>query len=102
VFLNNKGEEYLMGEEKQTYTPFEAGAKLIYSAVCIDEALADLVKAEVARIKKCLKEDMEKENLVELNKVLRNTISTMILTAEKIEAGITLLNYSKDNSKGEI
>lgn len=73
------------------------GKKLIASAIKIDESLADLLKVETQKIKKLLKTDTSTDTFKNSNLLLRNIIFALLLTDEKIQYGIDLLN--KDDEK---
>jgi hypothetical protein len=72
----------------------QAGIKLILSAVSADEALTELLKAEAAWLKDTVK-NITIDELSKLNIMLRNTITAMVLTSDKIEAGVELIKSGK-------
>ena len=41
--------------DEATLSKRDLALKLIYSAACMDEALAELLKAEISNMKKCMK-----------------------------------------------
>jgi hypothetical protein len=79
-------------------TKHDAGTKLIWSAACLDEALADMLKLEVMKMKRYVRNGGSTEDFSKLNNLLRNTITAMILTSEKVDSGIELLRSEKENT----
>ncbi|HWR19665.1 MAG TPA: hypothetical protein VN608_08580 [Clostridia bacterium] len=66
------------------------GKSLILDAVNMDEALAELLKVEVKRLKKLVKEDAFFEEAQKTHTLLRYIIMALTLTDEKINVGINL------------
>jgi hypothetical protein len=84
--------------EKETPTKYDIGCKLILSAASIDEAVAEILKIEAAKIKKAVKNNSSADNYSKLYNVMKAVVSIMILTNEKLEAGIRLLENDKENN----
>lgn len=75
------------------------GQTLILAAVSLDEALADLLKVEIKRLKQLSKEDVFFDETQKLYSLVRSIIMALTLTDEKIKAGMVLckgLNQNKN------
>lgn len=75
-------------------TPYDTGISIIKSAVSLDEALSDMLKLEVSSLKKSVN-NASVDDFTKLHSLLRNIISALILTSEKIQTGIELIDCNQ-------
>lgn len=74
------------------------GKKMIETAVSLDEALAEILKVEVKRLKQLAKSNNSPEDLQKTNRIIKNIIIALTITDEKIRTGIDLC-FNSDNSE---
>ena len=73
------------------------GKSLILAAVDLDEAIAELLKLEIKRIKKLTKEASFLEEVHKTHILVRYIIMALIMTDEKINTGMILCNDEDQN-----
>lgn len=72
------------------------GERIINNTINIEEALTEILKVEVKRLKKLAKTDNTLEELQITNRLINNIIITFMLTDERIRIGVDLC---MDNSE---
>lgn len=75
------------------------GEKMILSALSMDEALAELLKAEVKNLKKMLGKESFVAEAVQMNHLLKKIIAAMMMTEEKIAQGIEIYKLEMEEKK---
>jgi hypothetical protein len=75
------------------------GKALILDAVHVDEALAELLKVEIKRLKKLVKEDAFFEEAQKTHTLVRYIIMALTLTDEKINTGVNLCKCADPDKK---
>ncbi len=73
------------------------GKTLILAAINLDEALAELLKLEIRRLKQLLREDSYLEEVQKTHNLIRYIIMALTLTDEKINTGMIL--YKDENQE---
>lgn len=78
---------------------FELGKQLIESAIKVDEALAELLKIEVRRMKKLVNSDSSSsfEEFSNVNILVKNIIIAIMTTEDKIKTGLNLCKEFEKN-----
>lgn len=72
------------------------GKKLITAAVNLDEALAELLKVEIRRLKQLSKCDTHLEEFQKTINIVRSVVMALTLTEDKIKTGVSLCRDNKD------
>ena len=74
------------------------GKKIIEVSINLDEGIADLLKFQVKILKDLVKNESPIDEIQKANTLLRNIITALNITEEKIKTGISLCE-KYDNSK---
>lgn len=77
---------------KKYDNPYYIGIEMIKAGVKLDEGFADLLKTEVKRMKKIMRESGSLEEIKRSQGFIKNIILALTLTDEKIKAGIDMCN----------
>lgn len=64
------------------------GKKIIETAINFDESLVEILKIEVKRVKQLLKNNYNPIELQKTSKLIKYIIMALIITDEKMKAGI--------------
>lgn len=68
------------------------GRKMILSAIKMEESLAKVIQVETQLIRKQLKEGNSQENIININKSIKNVIMSLMILDERIKSGLDLLD----------
>lgn len=74
------------------------GKKMVETAVNLDEALVEILRVEVKRLKQLAKNNNAPEEMQKTSILIKNIIMALIITDEKIKTGIDLCFGSKTNT----
>ncbi|MDD2574596.1 MAG: hypothetical protein PHS13_08370 [Firmicutes bacterium] len=77
----------------------QLGRKMIETAVNLDEALVEILKLEVRRLKILLKSDSVPEGLQSTSNIIKNIIIALTLTDDRIRTGIDLCSDDSKTSR---
>lgn len=66
------------------------GEQLIKTTINFEEALVEILKVEVKRIKKLSKTHIDSEEFKKTNRLINNIVMAFILTDERIKMGVEL------------
>lgn len=77
------------------------GKKIIETAINFDESLVEILKIEVKRVKQLLKNNCDPMELQKTSKLIKYIIMALIITDEKIKAGIDFYMSSNETKKSE-
>lgn len=66
------------------------GKKMLETAILLDESLVEILKVEVLRLKKSVKNNDTVQEMKKTNSLMRNIIMALLLTDEKIKTGMEL------------
>lgn len=70
----------------------DIGKKMILSAIKMEESLSRVIKVETQLIRRQLHEGNSKEELVDINKTIKNVIMSLMILDERIKTGLHLLD----------
>ncbi|MCF6464848.1 hypothetical protein [Clostridium sp. Cult2] len=66
------------------------GEQLIKTTINFEEALVEILKVEVKRIKKLSKTHIDSEEFKKTNRLINNIVMAFMLTDERIKMGVEL------------
>ena len=72
------------------------GKKIIQTAIDFDESLVEILKIEVKRVKQLLKNNCDPMELQKTSKLMKYIIMALIITDEKMKAGIDFYMSSNE------
>lgn len=72
---------------------------MLYSAVRMEESLAELMKAEARILRKCTATGGKKEDIQRANRVIRYLLFSMMMIDDRINTGLSLISQASSGKK---